>query len=651
MAGDNQTIDYDALAKQHGATAGSDIDYDALAQQHGAIQTTGEKGSPWQEMDPKALEEQIKSNPFRAIQIPFEQLGATAGRAHDELADQMLSDAAKGKGVSKGDYVKSFLLGSGADAARMAAGAASPVGIGTAVATAAAPEVMGPALLAHGAFGVAENAPGAVKGNPDAMQGMLSSGSEAAGGGAVTAGAFGAGATTPIRDTWTASRKTLQKLTGAMQTPAEAAQLPPGSSFAPARAVSNQDVINWAKAEGIDLTPGQETGDRGAHYVQGLGEQSLTPGGKPLQDALEMNRGKVEQAVENLTRRYDPYNLGASPESAGDALKTSAKVGLEVAKDNANIAYKQAGIDQANIAVKDLQPRLQKFVDGIRNVQQPSAAVTQPQYQGPAVEAALKDIENKISDPRLGQNASVQSARNLRTEFWEKANDYSGTVPDAAKRIYAMASQIPDDAMMTASKGTPFEQSFRDASQQWATMKSKYDTPGEPLNKLLQTSDSKLAYNSIVAGKSADVISKLKAENIDLAPIQSQVIRDIAGKGFRATGNTIAGYPDSFIQQLFGQDGAKELYTAAETARRLNLEVNPSGSGRLLFAKEQIGWNPASWVRGEAAARASMPRPAGSTVGPTVPVLPMYQSLTPKLLALRALAGGAGISQTAEQGR
>lgn len=203
MAQDPQTIDYDAIAKQHGALTGGPggtIDYDALAQEHGAVKSVQTApGSPWQAMDPQALEEQIKGNPFRVLQIPFEQLGGTASRAHDQLADQMLSDAANGRKVSKGDYVKHFLLGAGADAAKMTAGTLSPEGIGTGVATAIAPEVMGPVMLAHGAVKAAENVPGAASGNPEAVQNLLLSGAEAAGGGAVTGGAFGAGAATPAR--------------------------------------------------------------------------------------------------------------------------------------------------------------------------------------------------------------------------------------------------------------------------------------------------------------------------------------------------------------------------------------------------------------------------------------------------------------------
>lgn len=635
-----QTIDYAALAdqaRQHGT-----IDYSALA----------EKARQSDSPDFSQMEEQIKSNPFRVLQIPFEQLGAKAGAEHDALADKMLSDAAKGRGVSKTDYVKSFLLGSASDASKMVGSTLSPEGIGVGLATAAAPEVMGPALIAHGGFNAAKNAPALAKtavgipANPNEVQEGLGGLAEMAGGTA-TSGAAVAGET-PIQQVWKAKRGVLQRLSGAMQTPQEAAQLPAGSKFAPARAVSNQDVMDWASSRGIDLTPAQATRDRAARYIQGTGEATLTPSGQSLQDAMEENGGKLEQEFENFIRAHDPHNQGATPESAGTALKTSAKVAMEVAKDNANIAYKQAGIDQANIAV-DVRNPLQKFVDQQRMVRQPAAAVAQPEYKSPAVEAALKDIESKINDPRLGPNASIQSVRNLRTELWEKGNDYSGTIPDAAKAIYKQASEIPDSAMMSAAKGTPFEQSFRDASAQWKALKSKFDTPGEPLNNLLQAKDTKQAYNAIAGSKSADVIAKLKTENIDLAPIQSQVMLDIASKGFRATGNTLAGYPDGFLQQLFGPSGTRELYVQAEVGRRMGWNINPSESGKLLIAKDQIGWNPASWIRGEAAARASMPRSPQGYVSPTPTAAPSFSALKPGLISLRALLGSGSSSESRGQ--
>lgn len=128
-------------------------------------------------------------------------------------------------------------------------------------------------------------------------------------------------------------------------------------------------------------------------------------------------------------------------------------------------------------------------------------------------------------------------------------------------------------------------------------------------------------------------------------------MRDIAAKGFKGTGNTLAGYPDSFLQSLFGPDGARELYVKSEIGRRLNLEVNPSGSGRILIARDQLGWNPASWMKGEAAAQASMPRNPTTYVSPVkVNVAPLSPSMRVQM-GQNALIGAGAVGNAAEEGR
>jgi hypothetical protein len=191
--------------------------------------------------------------------------------------------------------------------------------------------------------------------------------------------------------------------------------------------------------------------------------------------------------------------------------------------------------------------------------------------------------------------------------MWEKSQDYSGQIPDSARRLYSQAASKVDDMIMNAAQGTPFEQSFRDASNQWKQIKQKYDTPGTPLNRILSAQDSKGAVDHILARKSAEDIQALKNEGIDLGPLKNQVVQDIASKSFRVRGNALGGYDDAFLRELFGPN-TQELYVKSELARRLGVEVNPSGTGRINIARDELGWKPWNWVRGEAAARASMPR-------------------------------------------
>lgn len=71
--------------------------------------------------------------------------------------------------------------------AKVGAGLTHPFTLMTAAGAAAAPEIVGPALIGHGLYTGVSNTPEALKGNPDAAQSALLGYSEAAAGGAGTA--------------------------------------------------------------------------------------------------------------------------------------------------------------------------------------------------------------------------------------------------------------------------------------------------------------------------------------------------------------------------------------------------------------------------------------------------------------------------------
>lgn len=77
-----------------------------------------------------------------------------------------------------------------ARAARVGAGLTHPYTVMTAAGAAAAPEIVGPALIGHGLYTGASSTPDALRGNPDAAERALLGYSEAAAGGAATGATF-----------------------------------------------------------------------------------------------------------------------------------------------------------------------------------------------------------------------------------------------------------------------------------------------------------------------------------------------------------------------------------------------------------------------------------------------------------------------------
>lgn len=124
-------------------------------------------------------------------------VGSALGEAAKALSEK--SEQAHERDLSKaaagipGARYSAFTPAAGYDlasrAARLGSGLLSPEGQATAVATAAAPEIMGPALIAHGGFGTIKAGEDIGKHGftPENTEQLLSSGSEVVGGGAAAA--------------------------------------------------------------------------------------------------------------------------------------------------------------------------------------------------------------------------------------------------------------------------------------------------------------------------------------------------------------------------------------------------------------------------------------------------------------------------------
>lgn len=394
----------------------------------------------------------------------------------------------------------------------------------------------------------------------------------------------------------------VEEAMGRKLSPIEADAPRPGGQIQPALNNTPREVLMHAKQEGINLTPGQATEDAMAQHMQKAGTTAAI-GGKDLSAALKENQVRFGQSVNNFMEDVDPKRMGLSAESAGEHIQQTAKIAMGVRHENATAAYAQAHVDQANLA-GDVSS-LKNFADSKLNVRQPGAAVARPEYQSPSVKSALDDIAD--APDRLGKNPSIQSMRNLRTEFWEKGNDYTGNIPDSARTLYKQAASMVDDQMMRAAKGTPFEQSFRDASAQWKDLQQKFNEPGTPLYKILQQKDPTKVVTMLQNAPATD-IALLKSEGMDAAlePLRRQVMQDIARSRFNVGHEGLGGYSDGYLKTLFSPEQVKELYLKADLAGRLKYDPNPSGTGSNITSIEQLKLG--NQTKMSAAAKMSMPR-------------------------------------------
>jgi hypothetical protein len=297
---------------------------------------------------------------------------------------QDLADWAAQKASEKSNGLTSPLkvgaYGALRDTANLVHGATTPKGVATAIATAAAPEVMGPALMLHGGYKAYTGAPTSWGdlANPDVMQHELSSVAEMAGGAAATASALGS----PGLARQAIQAKYAQLRSKGPTDPTEAFQTAvPSTRSAPYRPEDLAAARPYLEAEhqGTPITD-----------VQGL------------RDAADSAIGKIDDNIDNAIhslpqQRYaDPSILqGVRQALSGHTRASFADQGMQELQDfNLDQPKNIADLD----AIRQQLNAENKAVLKQNNYDVANARTTDPAFA--AREAAASILRDKIRRPR-----------------------------------------------------------------------------------------------------------------------------------------------------------------------------------------------------------------------------------------------------------
>lgn len=637
-------IDYDALAQKHGAVSpdSGSVDYDALAKKHGAVPSASEK-------------------PEQAGF--FESLGAGLPGYKKDDAFSAVKDAGSGLYHIFTHPVDSANL--------MYHGIVDPMQLTNEDAVARMKKA-GVANKINGAIEYAESGvpflgPQLAKAGQQIDEGNLAGGLGTTVGAAVPFVAPGAAEGTAAAGSKIVSKlNPIKAVEAALQrrlSVEEAAAPRSASESQPALNVAPQETLIHASQNGIKLTPGQALEDPAATNVQKMGSTAMI-GGKDLSLALREQRRAFVDSVNKLGKTVDPVGVGINDETAGHAIQKNVQDNLNGLQGKANATYNQVAQQQQDLSgdIRGLKSLAESKRTETITDPRTGATSTRPIYQSPEIKTALDDIAAKPD--ALGPNPSIASLRSLRSEFWEKGNDYSGNIPDSARALYKQAAAKVDDAIVEAGKGTSFEGTFRDANSQWKALQSKYNEPGQPLYKILQQDDPTKIVSQLQNASATDV-AMLRKELNDGPAIQAlrrSVVNDISNNKFTVRNEGLGGYSHEYLTALFGPDVTKQLYLKADLARRIGYDANPSGTGSAISVLEQ-GGSIKSQPKLMAFAKLSMPRdplsflPLRAEVTPirstpfAAPTANLQPTSNPAVLAPTGTEGASAITSPLTGGR
>lgn len=262
-----------------------------------------------------------------------------ANNKAEQNRQENLSAAANGQPQPHSEVTNSALgmLGS---TGKMASQATTPQGLATTGAAMVAPEIVGPALIAHGGYTAAKNAPAALQGNPDAVEKSLGGLSEAAGGGALSGQAIAGGLGNTVTGRAIQSGAQATGIATPEAVPSLMRAIKPTNSktdFPKTLASAGPDLQSYAQSSGksitnigdlVDAIPEAKKGLWGQYQAK-LGPNSqATIDGNSVADAMTENidartRAQNPQLVKQIESAADTYRRPLTLEEAEDYLQST----------------------------------------------------------------------------------------------------------------------------------------------------------------------------------------------------------------------------------------------------------------------------------------------------------------------------------------
>ncbi len=596
MPNSTQAVNFDAIAKKHGAI----VDFDAIAKKHGGnIQTLGQDVRTSISGEKFIQERQLTRGPIMrylsgvgesarsmvpSIPNPFtgEYWRQKYGTA------QGLAEAVPGVGIAEGafDVISKYLQQRRQGAGRRYATATAASGL--------VPGLDEPGIRRRGEVGDVAGILGEIT-IPT-----------------LTAGLLGEHAIRGETALGTALQKPMgkvRKLVGTRIASEEATKVRPAGVTRTELAVTPKEALEHAKSEGINLTPFQASEQKLAGALQKQGEVAAF-GGRSLEESMQAEREKFGASVNRMADRVDPPpRMGLSEEQAGESIQQAAQTAKSVAHENASAAYQN--LEWTKTTPVETEPLMKKWT-ALRG-SLPMGAEEQVLAQVPRDMRAM--VEEMFSPTGIKAPLTFDQAISLRSLFRE-LGDVEG-LPSRVQGVFRQMTGATDSAMESSAGKARIDPSrtfdatkeWREANQRWKRYAEVYGDRQSPLYKILNTRDPAQITRQLLSRASARDVEILREQGMEgaLRALKRQVLGDMTRKGFRVSTDGLGGYSDSFLNELFGRQAAKELYVKADLARRMKLDVNPSGTAPTLEGIWQF-FDPRRLARLGGAAKFSMPR-------------------------------------------
>jgi hypothetical protein len=346
------------------------------------------------------------------------------------------------------------------------------------------------------------------------------------------------------------------------------------------------ELYSTMRDQGVDMNLAQAGEGKLARHAEDLSSRTAGGAGR-MAKYRDAQAGQFSDAVNTIQDKFDPTGAGKDVAEQGAQLQRALQTGQDVAHQNAADAFRNnlsplfnySTADTGDIATAALalKNRLsQGQIEGLK----PTAAIS-----------LLDEIAQKYGDQANNKSMFDDVFRD-RSRLMKSQFSDANVAGENEAAMREMGATMRTSLENAAQKHSPQALAqFNDAMQQWSDYLDNFQDKRSPIVRALNQADPSKVVEGFIGPNGTGNLTAIQKLG-EVAPafkdlLKREFVRRLVDP--RATGvreayasmnKNLLQYSEPFLNALFTPEELQQVRGLALGGKALNLDINPSGSGK-----------------------------------------------------------------------
>jgi GNAT superfamily N-acetyltransferase len=350
------------------------------------------------------------------------------------------------------------------------------------------------------------------------------------------------------------------------------------------------DVYKYARDNGIDMNLAQAGEGKFARTVETTAENTLGGSGR-MAKMKDQQQAQVDQHINNIKDKFDPHGKGKDTVQQGELVQRAADVAADVSRTNASTKYDELD----NMATPTIKSGVSLMRDELvdrRPIKQQAQSLYNQLNKGNVNSVkpteAMSVLKSIIDGPDYSSFGDAHADRsNLNNAHFTDA-----VSKGKGERALSILSKAFKDQMAVSAQSAEASgmkgavKKYNEAQKAWSDHMAVFGDNSSPIVKAIQQKEPGKILDTFLNNSSGGSVRAMRQMSEVAPAFKGLLKRELVNRltandpSYKSFNSRLSKYSEPFLKELFKPDELDNLRKTGQVTKSLNLDVNPSGSGK-----------------------------------------------------------------------